>query len=199
MNKKLITVIMMCFMFGMSGCNDSSQTGENSVPKKEWVDIRGTEVTLQSDTGVRVCVAVPNGVFAVNHNDEISIEFEDFDSFSNSSIKHLNNLKVGVSSVFIRPESISSLAEKKIRLINLKSKYIKSHSGFEYFLSDFGGERDKLNGMSIINIDKSIGIRFFAGKKIIAEYEKDGVLNTNELLDRLATEISAITHNCTKE
>ncbi len=189
-NRKLLVTIMVWLLLGISGCNDSNKNGVTSAPRKKWVDLRGTEVTVESKSGIALCMYIPNGVTVYKNQGEIVIEFEDFDSFSNSSNKHHNNLKVGVSSIFIRPESSISLINKKARLLSLGDNITLNLDGYEVIESKIG---DRKSSVTIINIEKSIGIRFFPGKKIYEKYER------NSYLTKLITEISAITQNCTKE
>ena len=190
MNKKLIAIIMMCSMFGMSGCNDSSQMGENSVPKNEWVDLRGTEVTINNESGVALCMFIPNGVTVYKTQGEIEIQFEDFEDFSPPAIKHHVDYKVGVSSVFIRPESSDDLNELKLRLLNVGETLIFSINGFDVYKSKVSDDKTSLK---IINVEKAISANFYSGKLLREKYKKDIYLK------KLITEISAITHNCTKE
>jgi hypothetical protein len=133
---------------------------------------------------------VPNGVSASNHKDSLAIKFEDFDGFSKSSTKRPIDYKVGVSSIFISPESSNYLNDLEARLLSFGNKLILNMNGFDVYQSKFNDEKMML---SIINLNKKINIRFAAGKLIREKYDKEIYLS------KLITEISAITNKCTKE
>ena len=188
--KNIFSMILILMILCLCSCNDSADSGEKKMPKIEWVDIRGAKTVVQSADGLKLCVYLPNGVFAVNHKDWLTIKFEDFDDFSNTSVKHPIDFKVGVSSVFITPESSASLASKKVRLLNFGYSLIFNIDGFEVYGSKLHDEQMKL---FIINIERSINIRFATGKLIRDKYDRETYLT------KVITEISAITNNCTKD
>lgn len=188
--KKYFSIILTLLLLILCGCSDSADSGEKKISKKEWVDIRGTETMVQSADGVKICVYVPNGVSAVNHKDSLTIKFEDFDDFSNAAVKHPIDYKVGVSSVFITPESSASLESKKTRLLSFGDSMLFNIDGFEVYESKLHDERMML---SIINIERSIGIRFATGKLIREKYDRETYLT------KIITEISDITNNCTND
>lgn len=188
---KMIFLILIAFLvLSISSCDNSVESGEKSMPKKEWVDIRGTEVLLQSADGVKLCVYVPNGVFASNHKDSLTIKFEDFDDFSKSSVKRPIDYKIGVSSIFISPKSSDDLNKLRARLIDVGEVLIFNYDGFEIYKSKVSDDKTSLK---IINIEDTISISFYSGKLLREKYEK------NTYLEKLITEISEITNTCKKE
>lgn len=211
MTRRLLTAILVCLLLGISACNDSSKNEVSSAPRKKWVDIRGTEVLVQSQSGAKICVAVPNGVFASNHNSDMSIDFEDFNDFSDSSVKYPIDYKVGVSSVFIYPLNSDELIAQKKKLLELGLEQILSKDivrlhGFESFHLPIGandnfGEnyREQLRGLYFYSKDKSMSFRFFAGKKLLDEYEVGGVIDADALLSKLLSEINSISRECTNK
>jgi hypothetical protein len=188
--KSICFIAIMSACLGIYGCGRSDDSGKKRVPRKEWIDIRGTEVVLQSKDGVKLCVAVPNGVFASDHKDSLTIKFEDFNDFSNDSVKHPINFKVGVSSVFIRPESSEGLVKLKLRLLEVGESLIFTMKGFEVFKSKLG---DDSASLKIFNIDKKISLEFYSGKLLRDKYKQD------MFLTKLITEISTITQYCSEE
>lgn len=211
MDRKLLMAIMVSLLLGITGCNDSNKNGVTSAPRKKWVDIRGTEVIVKGQSGAKICVAVPNGVSAVNHNNDMTITFEDFNDFSDSSVKYPIDYKVGVSSVFIYPLNSDELIARKKRFLELGMKQILSEEvvrfhGFESFdmpfgvKDNFGGNyRKHLGSLYFYSTNKSMSFRFFAGKKLLDEYEVDGVIDAEALLSKLLNEVNNISRECTNE